>query len=210
MMPTGPRTLAKYNVISLSDACSYDAPALYGITDAETGCVVYVGRTRNLSKRMKAYMNPKWCHNGGLKGWLKEKCGLFVVSLFHFGDDLYDAERRLIAKTRDKLFNLVGGGVGPWHTHDSLPWMCGAGIRCPSDLAIWHLLRSDKTGQQKTVDGVRKMRSKMTILERCRYEVSLAMGFPRGFSNALEKWRVRVEHKMILALEPATSGGPQC
>ena len=201
MMPTGPRILTKYRVISLSDARSYDSPALYGITDAETGCVVYVGRTKNLSNRMKQYMNFNQCHNGGLKAWLKKKRGLFVVSLFHFGDDLYAAERLLIAETKDNLFNLQGGGVEPWHSHDSLPWMCGAGIRCPSDIAIWHLLRSDKTGQQKTLDGVRKMRSKMTILERCRYEVSVAMDLPRGFSNSLEKWRVRVEHKMVAALE---------
>jgi hypothetical protein len=204
---TGPGTVEKYKVLSPLEACAYDSPALYGITDAKTGCVVYVGRTKNLSNRMKAYMNAKWCHNGGLKSWLKEKCGLFVVSLFHFGDDLYDAERRLIAKMRDKLFNLVGGGVVPWHSHNSLPWMCGAGIRCPSDLAIWHLLRSDKAGQQRTVDRAKKMRSKMTTLERCRYEASLAMNFPAGFSNSLEKWRVRAEHKMILALEHSTSGG---
>jgi len=193
--------LNERTIIGLEEACAYDAPALYGITDADTGHVVYIGRTKNLSNRMKKYTNPKRCHNGGLKGWIMKKGGLFTVSMFRFGDDLYKAERKAIAEMKDQLFNLVGGGVGPWHDHDSLPWMCGAGIRCPSDIAIWHLLRADKTNHQEIADSARKMRSEMTIEDRCRYEVRVAMDLPRGFADKLEKWRARVEYKMVASLE---------
>jgi len=196
-----PRLLTRYRVITLSEACAHDAPALYGITDAETGCVVYVGKTKNLRKRMCSYTNAKFCHNGGLKGWLTEKGGLFAISLFNFGDDLDDAERLLIEKTKESIFNLVGGGVMSWHSHDSLPWMCGPGIRCPSDIALGQLLKVGGVVNPKTADSIRKIRSKMTVEQRCFYEARIGAQLPKEFSALFKKWWERVEHKMVEALE---------
>lgn len=176
-------------------------PVIYGIFDARTGYPVYIGKTRNLRKRVECYRNPKQCHNKALARWLTDNAEYAICAVVESAPaDLCAAERKWIERFKDRLFNLTNGSENNWR-HSSLPWMAGTGIKCPSDLLIAGL--SSRRSHRDTVEAVKSLRNAMSLADRCRFEIALAMDHYGRYRLDIERWLSVCQAKLIGTLEPA-------
>lgn len=180
-------------------------PIVYGLTKNSDDEVVYVGITKNPYKRFQNYACEKYCHNPELKNWLSENKGMVdVLILEKKPKNIYEREKFWINEfSLDRLFNLVHGGDQAWRNHQSKPWMAGRGIKCPSDRLIMRLCCENKRRFSGIINRVHEMRLGMSDIDRCQYEVGIAMEFDQVpmFNKSMRKWAKLAAHKVIPVLE---------
>lgn len=172
---------------------------IYGIFDVRTGLPVYIGKTRNLRKRVECYRNPKQCHNKALARWLTDNMEHAVCVVVESGPtDPCAAERKWIERFEDRLFNLTNGSESNWR-HASLPWMAGTGIKCPSDLLIARL--SARRRDRGIIEQVKSLRKGMSLVDRCRFEVAVAMDHYGRYRTEIDRWLAVCQAKLVGTLE---------
>lgn len=109
--------------------------AVYAIVDGRTDAPVYIGKTKNLRRRLDAYRNPHRCHNKALADWLVTNADNWRVDVLSSDPlTLDEVERREIAAKRPQLFNMVHGGQQSWRRFQRRPWTGRPGILCPSTI----------------------------------------------------------------------------
>jgi hypothetical protein len=192
-------------VLTRQEARKIQSPIVYGLVDPGDGRVVYVGKTINPANRLQIYTSPSMCHNKMLGEWLADNHGMWRVAILESDPaDLNAAERRHIRMRRSSLLNLMGGGDDMWKAHSSQPWMAGPGKKCPSDLLLTFMKRND--GCPSVRGSIKEARVSMSILERCKYEIALAMWIDQemyGLMPSVSKWLENTNEKIlpILAAE---------
>lgn len=172
-------------------------PAVYGL-QAVGGTVVYVGRTRNLAKRVQPYLYRS-CHNRLLSNWLLQNEGNVELAIF-CEENCRDTEAELIRTFGSQLLNLTNGHEDTWRAHKSFPWMVGTGIRCPSDIII-SSLKSRRYPKNHELEAIKRIRSRMTLAQRCLFEISLCRDNLGGVMRHCEKWLNLATPKLIAILE---------
>ena len=190
-MPAGRKTMP------LREARAVAKPVVYGLC-RPGGSIVYVGMTRNLSRRVRNYLSPKSCHNPKLREWLQ--IGDCSVTILHEGNDgLLGAEKHHIAIRRKSLFNLVGGGDQNWRDHESKPWMGRTGRACPSAMLLRYLGAAQVGDYREIRDKVRRARDQMSDCRRANYEASLAIQYfdHPGFGPQMREWFDLTRGKMM-------------
>jgi hypothetical protein len=171
-------------------------PIVYGLAGSD-GAIVYVGATRNPTRRFAYYRSNKNCHNDRLSAWLAKNEAF--VYILHVGiDGLFEAERAEI-KSRPDLFNLIGGGEQNWREHAQKPWMAGTGILCPSALALRRMAMFGHPCHHAVKAIVTAQRNAMTDSDRTAYEVNVARTLPQ--CDRVKKWVSLTEDRVIQTLE---------
>lgn len=179
-------------LLSLSEATSIVNNIVYALVDDDG--IFYVGKTINPSKRFATYKN-KECHNNkGLAERLNpELCKVVILS-----DDCKD-ERLFIDLYKDQIVNIIG--VKCDFEHHPKPWFAGSGIRCPSDFLIWHTLMVQGKDKRHLFNEVEYIRSKMSVTERCVYEVSIYKDMKKPHQDKLSRWFETCLYKMLKEME---------
>jgi hypothetical protein len=167
---------------SFYDTHDITQPIVYGIVAEGSAVPVYIGMTKNATRRMDNYRNIQRCKNIRLARWLENNNAGFVV--LYEGPDYRGHEAELIKESADELFNFVRGGDQNWRTHRRKPWMAKTGVRCPSDAAIRIIGNDSRTPDYKA------WRASLSDAERCSHEVIVAreMSWHVGFMQVFEKW----------------------
>lgn len=188
----------------MSLAKSVKGGIVYGLCDLRDGVIVYVGQTKNAHKRFESYRAGK-CHNPRVNDWINatgRELGFFVLA--DNPADINASERDWVQKLPN-LFNVTMGGEYAWAKHVSQPWMAGTGYRCPSSMAMNHLKVNSKMELPKSFfDGINEARKKMSVKERCLFEIEVCkdlMAASSNWSNQLNKWLDITQDKLIMALE---------
>ena len=186
---------------SLDVSAISETPVVYGIGSKQTGEIVYVGKSIRPQKRFEAYRSASGGHNKLMSEWLLKHKGDVFVEVLHIGAEGIDTAETQQIKTRGKsLFNVMSGGDQAWRKHVTKPWMAGIGVHCPSSLVL------KMQGKALDCDFVRAMRDEMTVVDRIKFEVSIAMdmmalGPLNKVRPYVSKWLDRCEERMICALE---------
>lgn len=175
-----------------------DYPVVYGIIDSRNYRVMYVGQTIKPKKRIENYKYPNLCHNGKLKKWLNKNMEFARFTILESNPkDIQASEIKWINSFKG-LFNIIYGEC-EW-INDQKPWMAGCGISCPSSYFIKTL--SSRKSHLDIVEKVKKLREKMTDLERVNYEISLAYEYRNYFyKTRINQWLDVVQDKLIAFLE---------
>ena len=188
-------------LLSLDVSAIAGTPVVYGIGSKQTGEIVYVGKSIHPQRRFEAYRSSTGCHNKLLSEWLLNHKNDVFVEVLHIGAEGMDAAETLqIKKLGKRLFNVMSGGEQSWRNHVTKPWMAGIGVHCPSSLAL------KMRGKEIDCDFVRSLRDGMTVVDRIKFEVSIAMdmmalGPLHKVRPYVSKWLDRCEERMIAALE---------
>lgn len=164
---------------------------VYVFFDGETP--VYVGKTVNSKRRFEPYLSAS-CHNEMLNEFIAGNRSLPIVRYIET-DDIHNLERFLINKYKPTLFNIQGGGVTDWKVQsvNKKPWKAGAGIKCPSGIAI------SKVNSLAEKNEIKKAISSMTDTQRCLFEVGMAQDMINDAS--VNRWLDVVTPKMTSFLE---------
>ncbi|MBI1234751.1 MAG: hypothetical protein GC208_09645 [Alphaproteobacteria bacterium] len=193
---SGPSAIAHENIsptLSLKDASRITDPIIYGLCGPD-GAVFYVGQTRSACSRMASHRNVR-TKNAALRERLAALRGTVrVVILERNPADLNAAERRHIARYGDQLVNLVGADHWSWSTNSDVPWAAGTGILCPSAFALQRTPEHMKP-------AIREAMSRMSVKERCAFELRVLMGLPIGFRLRFDRWCEIAGPKMLAVLE---------
>ncbi len=185
-------------ILTAKDAKAIKYPVVYGIFNGDTGEMVYVGQTVNISKRLEAYKFAP--HSEVLRSWLASHRWHMEI-LEHNPPDLTAAEVAWIKKHKATLLNLFYGDSSVWLSRERKPWMGGRGIKCPSDIML-AFLRNRKSKHYKELfcflAGARKS---MSDKDRIAYEIGIASDFISwGVGPSIERWLSQTSDRMEEAL----------
>ncbi len=180
------------------NASFVNKPCIYAILDVND-IPVYVGKSKNLRKRIDVYFYPNSCHNSLLRDFLLSN-DLVIKVLEYNPPNLNAAEKFWIKKHKKTLLNLVGGGDQNWRHHTRKPWMANQSVKCPSDMLLRHLKNRKLKGYEGIKKDIDKIRGAMNTKERATYEVMLAKNNYPAFMKPIEKWLNYTEDRLVEAL----------
>lgn len=189
---------SKYNNLTIEQAMTIKFPCVYFIKSSN-GDIVYIGKTKNPSKRFENY-KYRICHNRLLNDWLKSNTPYFGIILCS-EENLNSIEKKYIHDYKDSgIFNKIAGGEYPWIIDKDIPWSAGH-VKSPSSIIMTYLMNRhiDKKKLQETREAIKKM----TDIERCWFEVSIAKDNYNNytFHDKIEKWLSIVEPKLVSYME---------
>lgn len=187
----------------ISDLPPISGSCIYAICDTND-IPIYVGKSKNLRKRIEPYLYPESCHNSLLRAFLLSN-DLIVKVLEYNPQDINTAEKFWIKKHKKTLLNLVGGGDQNWRHHTRKPWMANQSIKCPSDMLLRYLKNRERKGYNDIKKDIDEKRNSMDTKGRATYEVMLAKTNYSRFAKPIEKWLSYTETRLIEALNETAS-----
>ena len=110
----------------------------------------------------------------------------------------------MIGGYKYKILNTRGVKCDCEHTHK--PWFAGSGDRCPSDCLIWHTVMIQGKYKRHLLNEVECIRSRMSVVERCAFEVSIYKDMEKPHQHKLSRWFETCLYKMLKEIE---SGYPE-
>jgi len=194
---------SKYSTLTIKQAMAIKEPCVYFIKNIN-GYIVYIGKTKNPSKRFENY-KYKISHNRLLNSWLGENTPYFGLILCN-EKDLNCIEKKYIHEYKNNgIFNKIAGGEYPWIIDKDIPWSAGH-IKSPSSLIITYLI--NRTICKEKLQQVREAIKRMSDIQRCCFEVSLAKDCYDNytFHDRIEKWLSIVEPKLVRCMEGVQNG----
>lgn len=165
-------------------------PCVYALTDL-SGLIFYVGQSFHIARR---FMQHHWLASS------KSRNPALAAKIAELGDDvriilleknpkdLSEAERRHIAANPQAL-NMIGPNHWAWQIRDDKPWAVGTGIACPSTVAL-------RCCDPTTSTEIRAMMGKMTMRNRCAFELETMDDLPHFDRERLGRWLALAAPKM--------------
>lgn len=172
--------------LTIDEALGISTPVVYGL--ASNDDIFYVGRTKNLSKRLQAYINPERCHNQDLASHLKSLDVFDVIILDDNPKDIRASEKQFIEQYKGSTFNKISVEYDSWLQHTAKPWHAGSGIRCPSDFLMWRSAKEQGVKVAEVFAEVLQEREAMTTAQRVAFEVSVYRDAHPAIKEKLSNW----------------------
>ena len=181
----------EYSSLPLKEAQKLRGCFIYCIYNNE-GELKYIGQTVNPMYRFYCYTNTEYCHNSSLAAILNSE--KTTISLFSAKkEDLDRLESSLIKSHKESLVNILMSSKVNWTENKKKPWTATNGILCPSSYVLRDQGKSLGRNNKEYIkykNGVIEDRNQMTTVERCKYEVAVAMSASKysRYKNAIKKW----------------------
>ena len=186
--------------LTVAEVRNIDVPVVYGLSNSDRG-IFYVGQTVNIYNRMRSYTNPANCHNKELADYLVQNPEFVIEILEYNPGDLTASEYEHIRQRIGSVFNIALNPYIIAKVRSVQPWNAGSGRRCPSGHMMWRAARASKRGLKDSFKEILDVIGKMSVSERCAFEVSVYKDMDGFTKRILSKWIELTRDGMLKAME---------
>jgi hypothetical protein len=178
---------------------------VYVIAD-NLGIPVYVGKSRDISKRIGMYRRNKETHNKSLKDWIDKNKRTAKIYIYYCAD-YDDVEKEIIKENHKSLFNISHGEEARWYEGNAKvkkPWVGMRGKTCPS--AMYKRQLQSRFGTESRIKFCNEMKQLQNDKQRAIFEVLLGQDIIDKLDGShiaedIKSWFAVVSVRLIKYLE---------